>query len=421
MVSINKDKAKFAIKEQVNRFVSRQAEYESSDYLESQLRTDFLNELFISLGWDLTNKANLSPLHREVLVEKGDTKGRPDYSFRVNGEDTFFVEAKSVSKGTDKPDDIFQAKRYGWNTRKVNIVVLTDFKTFKVFDASLKPNLNQSTVGRLFELNCANFATTDFDKLWMFSREEVLNGSLDKLALKDAVSKRLRIPVDTAFLEQMTGWRETLAKNIYKNSPDISIQVLNDVVQRLLDRLVFIRLLEDRKIIQSKNLREITDDWKEAKHRDIQSSLNMLFRRLNEDFDGNIFKPHPCETTKYDSNIVAEIIDELYYPKSPYDFAIIGVELLGIIYEKYLGKTIRLTEKRIKVEEKPEVRKAGGVYYTPKWVVEYVVNNTVGELIKNKSPEEIAKLRILDPACGSGSFLIGALYSISSQQVKQVL
>jgi hypothetical protein len=405
---MDKEKAKRSISELIKNFSSHLSDYESNGYLESQLRTDFLDELFKALGWDITNKANLSPFKREVLVEKGDTKGRPDYSFRVNGEDRFFVEAKACSKGTDKPDDIFQAKKYGYNTRKVNIVVLTDFKTFKVFDTSLKPDVKQPKVGLLFELEFEKFNNSDFDKLLLFSREQVMAGSLDGLSSKDPSSKRLRIPVDAAFLEQMTGWREELAKDVYKNNLNLSARSLNDVVQRLLDRLVFIRILEDRRIIESKTLKEIVDAWKQSKHRDIQPQLNSLFKQLNEDFNGEIFKPHPCETITYDSKVIAEIIDELYYP-SPYDFAVIGVDLLGIIYEKYLGKTIRLTEKRVKVEEKPEVRKAGGVYYTPKWVVEYIVGNTVGKLIKNKSPEEIAKLHILDPACGSGSFLIGSL------------
>jgi len=406
---VEREQKRGLIQDLVNRFVSRQHEYESSGYLESQLRMDFINDLFSYLGWDINNKANLPTTTREVLVEKGETKGRPDYSFRVNGEDSFFVEAKAVSRGTDKPDDIFQAKLYGWNTRKVNIVILTDFKSFKVFDASLKPTLNQPKVGLLFELRCEDFATTGFNKLWSFSRGEVIRDSLNKLMPKDAVSKRLRIPVDAAFLEQMTIWREMLAKDIYKNNSEITVGMLNDVVQRLLDRLVFIRILEDRKIIESKTLRDIAENWRGAKHRDIQVPLNTLFRKLNDDFNGNIFKSHPCETTAYSSGVVAEIIDDLYYPKSPYDFAVLGVDLLGVIYEKYLGKTIRLTERRVKVEEKPEVRHAGGVYYTPKWVVNYITDSTVGELIKNKKPDEIAKIRILDPACGSGSFLIGAL------------
>jgi len=410
--------AKRTIQELVDRFALHQSDYESSDYLESQLRTDFVDELFKALGWDIVNRNRLSRLQREVLVEKGDTKGRPDYSFRVNGEDRFFLETKAPSKGTNKPEDIFQAKRYGWNTRSVNVAVLTDFKSFKVFDTSLKPDLTKPNLGLVFEIEFSKFADQDFEKLWLFSREQVASGSLDKLTLKDPSARRLRIPVDIAFLEQMTSWREDLAKDVYRHNPEITPRALNDVVQRLLDRLIFIRLLEDRKIIDSKTLKEIVDNWKEGRHRDIQTPLNSLFKQLNNDFNGEIFKEHPCEQMPYDSGTVAEIIDELYYPKSPYDFAVIGVELLGMIYEKYLGKTIRLTEKRVKVEEKPEVRKAGGVYYTPKWVVNYIVDNTVGTLIAGRSPKQIKGIHVLDPACGSGSFLIGALDRLFQYHLK---
>lgn len=415
------EKANQLIRDLTDRFASNQSEFESSGYLESQLRTDFVDELFKALGWDLINKNRLSRLHREVLVEKGDTKGRPDYSFRLNGEDRFFVEVKAPFRGTYRPEDNFQAKRYGWNTRKVNIVVLTDFKSFKVIDTSIKPDLKQPKLGLIFELEFAKYGTEDFEKLWLFSKEKVTLGSLDQLSSKDPAARRLRIPVDIAFLEQMTLWREELAKDIYRCNSDITVRSLNDVVQRLLDRLIFIRLLEDRKIIESKTLKEIVDNWKDGKHRDIQTQLNSLFKQLNHDFNGEIFKEHPCEKISYDSRIVAEIVDELYYPKSPYDFAVIGVELLGIIYENYLGKTIRLTDKRVKVEEKPEVRKAGGVYYTPKWVVEYVVGNTIGKLAENKAPEDIAKLLILDPACGSGSFLIAALEYLSQRHLNYYL
>jgi hypothetical protein len=79
------------------------------------------------------------------------------------------------------------------------------------------------------------------------------------------------------------------------------------------------------------------------------------------------------------------------------------------VYEQFLGKVIRLTAgHQAKVETKPEVKKAGGVYYTPQYIVEYIVKNTVGKLIAGKTPEEISAIKILDPACGSGSFLIGA-------------
>ncbi|MDO9028461.1 MAG: N-6 DNA methylase, partial [Candidatus Roizmanbacteria bacterium] len=133
-----------------------------------------------------------------------------------------------------------------------------------------------------------------------------------------------------------------------------------------------------------------------------------LFHEVNDDLNGDIFKPHACETADVDSGLLAEIIENLYFPKSRYRFDAIGVELLGSIYERYLGSTIRVTPQRVKVEEKPEVRKAGGVYYTPKYIVDYIVKNTVGKLIEGKTPRQIEKIKILDPACGSGSFLLGA-------------
>ncbi len=110
-----------------------------------------------------------------------------------------------------------------------------------------------------------------------------------------------------------------------------------------------------------------------------------------------------------DDKVLKTIIQHLYYPESPYEFSVLGVEILGNVYEQFLGKVIRLTTgHQAKVETKPEVKKAGGVYYTPQYIVEYIVKNTVGNLIAGKTPDEIAEIKILDPACGSGSFLIGA-------------
>ena len=85
-------------------------------------------------------------------------------------------------------------------------------------------------------------------------------------------------------------------------------------------------------------------------------------------------------------------------------------DILGQVYERFLGKVIELSESGLaRVEDKPEVRKAGGVYYTPTYIVDYIVENTVGKLLDGKTPKDVEKLRILDPACGSGSFLTGAL------------
>ncbi|MEK7841883.1 MAG: DNA methyltransferase, partial [Deltaproteobacteria bacterium] len=283
--------------------------------------------------------------------------------------------------------------------------------------------------GLIFDFKYADYLK-NIDKLYLLSKDEVEKGSLERLLPRDVKSKRLRIPVDRAFLEDMTEWREELAKDIHKrNFPSplvgegqslppkslsggeggFDVRLLNDIVQKLLDRIIFIRIAEDRKIRDPRELQEIVEVWRhEGKRKPLLTHLKDLFSEVNSDLNGDIFKPHACETIDMDSNLLADIIENLYFPKCRYRFDVIGVELLGSIYERYLGNTIRVTPKRVVVEEKPEVRKAGGVYYTPKYIVDYIVTNTVGKLIEGKTPKQIEKIKILDPACGSGSFLLGA-------------
>ena len=82
-----------------------------------------------------------------------------------------------------------------------------------------------------------------------------------------------------------------------------------------------------------------------------------------------------------------DIIRSLYYPDSPYEFSVLPADILGQVYEQFLGKVIRLTDgHRAVVEDKPEVKKAGGVYYTPTYIVDYIVKNTVGKLLGNATP-----------------------------------
>ncbi len=418
MSDINSFKEK--LQNLIIKFEKDKHHYLSKDYLEAQVRQDFINPFFEALEWDIENRKGLSPFDREVILEKGETTGRPDYNFRINGSTKFFVVAKAPSVILDNVHHILQAKTYAWSTKEVYFVILTDFEGFKLFDASLKPSHKFPGEGLIFDFKYTDYLE-NIDKLWLLSIEEVERGSLEKLLPRDVKSKRLRIPVDKAFLLDMTEWRTWLAKDIHKrNFPSplagegqgeggFDVRLLNEVVQRLLDRIIFIRIAEDRKIRNSYELKEIVDLWRhENKRKPILTHLNDLFREVNDDLNGDIFKPHACETMDVDSDLLSDIIENLYFPKCRYRFDVISVELLGSIYERYLGSTIRVTPQRVKVEEKLEVRKAGGVYYTPKYIVDYIVKNTVGRLIEGKTPKQIEKFKILDPACGSGSFLLGA-------------
>ena len=75
--------------------------------------------------------------------------------------------------------------------------------------------------------------------------------------------------------------------------------------------------------------------------------------------------------------------------------AFLPADIPGQVYEQFL-------------EDKPEIKKASGVYYTPAYVVDYIVGRTVGRLLKSRTVSDAASLKILDPACGSGCFLLGA-------------
>jgi len=404
----------------IKKFETDKAHYLSKDYSEAQARIDFITPFFKVLGWDVENEAGLPHHQREVIVEKGEaeTEGRPDYNFRLAEQTKFFVEAKAPSEPLDSAKHILQAKGYAWNTKQVFFVILTDFEEFRFYDASIQPDERKPDEGLLLTLKYTDYLK-NVEKLWEFSKERVAAGSLDAMLPRDRRTQRLRIPVDEAFLDEMTGWREDLARNIYKNNPDLTAKQLNEVVQRLLDRIVFIRIAEDRHIIEKRQLADAVEEWQARGGKfHLFDWLNDLFHKINEDFNGEIFKPHLSETIKIDSEVLARIIERLYPPKSPYRFDVIGVELLGSIYERYLGKTIRPTAKTVRVEEKPEVRKAGGVYYTPKYIVDYIVKNTVGKVIEGKTPKQIEKIRILDPACGSGSFLIGAFQYLIDYHVR---
>jgi len=408
----------------VRTFQANEAEYTSPGYPEAQARTDFITPFFRALGWDVENRAGLPYTQREVIEEKGPGEGRPDYTFRIAGSPKFFVEAKPPHEDLDAERHVLQAKRYAWNTKQVFAVILTDFEEFRFYDASLEPDPKHPHHGLIdrFHLRYREYLDR-LDDLWEFSPERVAQGSIEALLIPDrekrALARRKPVDVDDRFLDDMTRWRAELAKAVFKRNPHLNAPTLTEIVQRLLDRLIFIRVAEDRRIIEYRSLWECVQDWKAMRgKKPLLPMLNQLFAQVNADFNGDIFKGHPCEGIALHDWALGDLIEQLYTPRSPYRFDVIPVDIFGAVYERYLGKILRVRGKQVIPEDKPEVRKAGGVYYTPKYIVDYIVKNTVGKLIEGKTPKEIEKIRILDPACGSGSFLLGAFQCLIDYHVR---
>jgi len=247
--------------------------------------------------------------------------------------------------------------------------------------------------------------------LWLLSKESVINGELEKLLL---VKPKDRIPVDKAILEDLKKWREALAKNIFKKNKELfnsedrekDANYLKEITQKILDRIIFMRSCEDRNLIHRRPLKEIFEERSEKINLNAMIFLKDEFYHYDLIFNSDLFRSQEWEEKLWiDFKILKDIILDTY---NPYQFDVIPIEVLGNIYEQYLGHSIRLIDHFIKYELKPELRKAGGVYYTPEYIVEYIVSNTVGKLLKELPKKKIKKLRILDPACGSGSFLIKA-------------
>lgn len=407
----SKESAFQKISDLVLRFSEQFDSYKNVAYNETLTRRDFIDPFFKVLGWDIDNEEGFAEAYREVIhedkVKVGAATKAPDYSFRlVGGKRLFFVEAKKPS--VDIKDGIqaaYQVRRYGWSA-KLSISVITDFEEFSIYDCTKKPKPeDKAAVARIRYLQYTDYLK-EFDFIWnTFSKEQVLKGSFDKF-IQGTANKKGTATVDKEFLQSLDNWRTYLATSISWNNKELDEDEINFAVQQTIDRIIFLRIAEDRGVEPYGNLKNA------LKQGDYYQNLFSIFKEADDKYNSGLFdfkKDQISKNLKIDNKVIKTIVNELYYPESPYEFSVLSVEILGSAYEQFLGKVIRITPAHhAKIEEKPEVRKAGGVYYTPQYIVDYIVQNTLGKLIAGKTPEQVSEIKIYDPACGSGSFLIGA-------------
>ena len=415
----------------IERFRAQYDLYKLSTYNETQVRREFVDPFFKALGWDVDNEKGDAEAYKDVIHEDsikiGGVTKAPDYSFRVGGLRKFFVETKKPSVNIKQDTSpAFQLRRYGWSA-KLPLAILTDFEEFAVYDCRIRPDKND----RASKSRTLYMRFDEYEDRWseieeVFSRESVFKGSFDRYA-DSSKKKRGTAEVDEAFLAEIEGWRKELARNLALRNKSLEARDLNFAVQKTIDRIIFLRICEDRGIENYGQLQGL------AKGSKIYASLGKLFKKADDKYNSGLFhfsdektRPNPDEWTlslEIDDKVLRSIIRNLYYPDSPYEFSVLAADILGQVYEQFLGRIIRLTPSGIaKVEQKPAARKAGGVFYTPTYVVDFIVRETIDPLLKGKEPHEIAgrtkttwkrskqrsPLSIIDPSCGSGSFLIGA-------------
>ncbi|MGB2676205.1 MAG: TaqI-like C-terminal specificity domain-containing protein [Candidatus Acidiferrum sp.] len=395
---------------------ARNADVYRTNLNEAEVRVQFIDPFFEALGWDIHNKKHYGETYKDVIHEYSLRSAAhteaPDYCFQVGGTRKFYVEAKrpAVHISAD-PAAAYQLRSYAW-TSKLPLSLLSNFAEFAVYDCRILPRpKDKASVARIDLITFDQYPSKWEDIASRFSREAVYQGSFDRYTESSKLRKGTA-EVDDAFLAEIESWRKELASNIALRNPSLTQREVNFAVQRTIDRLIFLRICEDRGIEKYGQLQEI------QQNEHIYRRLCTIYERADEKYNSGLFHftdekdraEAPDKLTpllKIDDTRLRPILKRLYYPDSPYQFSHFPADILGQVYEQFLGQVIRLTPgHQAKVEPKPEVLKAHGVYYTPTYVVEYIVRNTIGKLLEGKSPKQVSKLRVLDPACGSGSFLL---------------
>jgi type I restriction-modification system DNA methylase subunit len=396
----------------VGQFIRERDQYvrSTSTYNETQLRADFLDPLLEILGWDVKNVRGTPQYRREVILEdtveiEDDevelTRKKPDYGLRLDTERKLFVEAKKPRVRIEQDRQAaFQVRRYGWNAR-LPISVLSNFDKLIIYDCIPRPHhTDDPSVGRLKVYDHTEYVAA-FDELYEhLSRDAVYSGRFDTLFPMD--TERVGTEAfDDYFLRQIEGWRAALSRSLVVRNPRLSEAELNFLVQRLINRVIFLRICEDRELERYKTLYNITS----------YDDLKRLFQDADRRYNSGLFdfvEDRLSLNVDLDGNVLVAIFKELYYPQSPYAFSVVEANLLGEIYELFLGREIRLTPPAVEVVAKPEVVASGGVVPTPTFIVENIVARTIAPQVDSRSPLELTNYRVVDICCGSGTFLLSA-------------
>lgn len=403
----DKEILKARLAERVQQFAAGFAEYASPAYNETEVRVDFVNPLFKALGWDVDNEAGLPQHLREVtheaavLVEEDGRRRnkKPDYAFRLGTETLFYLETKKPS--VDITTDLapaFQLRRYGWSGN-LKISVLTNYTDLYIYDCSVRP-VESDDVGIAL---IAHYSYTEYEEKFeeiygLLSKEAVLSGDF-AARFENIQGAFRREPFDEFFLKQIEDWRLALGSDIRRNHPALREETLNISVQRILNRIIFLRICEDRSFEQYETLKQIQT----------YDELKRLFLAADRKYDSGLFKMLEEDQIALSDEILLDIFRNLYYPNNSYEFSVVDPFIIGQIYELFLEEKLVISDDgSVTAVRKPEAVDSQGAVNTPKNVTDIIVEQTLSAIYAGKNIAEVRNLRTADICCGSGNFLLSA-------------
>lgn len=395
-------KQKSEIKKLVKDFIDQDGWSRSEENIQSLYTIKLLN----ILGYQAKNlRINEG---QEVATGK-----KPDILLFDDSKNTLMViESKEASKRNvldgRYQNQTFVEQLYGYcKAEGIAWGILTNFIEWRVY--SVYQNRLYKSKRYCFSELLKDAPSKEFTDI--FSHEGL--NFLERLSKKNLVQEKGRWDSDPVYYPEqeqikekffldLQNWRERLRRFLVsKYSKQYELTKIDLMTQIILDRLIFIDYCSDNGIISQDRLHAIL----EAKG-NLNNELQNIFRDMDERFNSELFAPNECDKLEIDDSVLQPVISEL----SNTDFSKLSVNVIGEVYESYLGELLRSSGKR-KTDEDSSLaskkKKVQGIYYTPEFVVDFIVENTVGVLLaKCKTAKEIESIRVLDPACGSGSFLI---------------
>lgn len=389
----------------VQKYEQGKEVYRTSRFNETQVRNEFLDPLFEILGWDIRNSASKNTNEREVLLEESikanaasHTK-KPDYTFRLFGERKFFLEAKKPCVHIEREDDpAKQVRRYGF-TAGLKISVLSNFEHLYIYDTSYPVEQNDTRVKAIVrEYKYTDYEDAAEELLEYLGKESVYSGHFDEVWSEIEANVNHK-SVDELFLQQINNWRLMLGKEILNCNPEIEMEELGDVVQSYINKILFLRVCEDRNIETYQSLLQIAD------HNSYQE-LIAKFKAADSRYNSGLFEEKlSAEIIGNVSSSFWSIICELYFPQSPYSFAVLSSDILGKIYEIFLSQRLAVVDGQLSIVNKPE-NEDRDIVTTPNFIVREILRQTMKDNLAHLTDKQILSLKCADIACGSGAFLL---------------
>lgn len=367
-----------------------------------QLLLDRFLEL---IGWSREPTRHAKQVDEFGVAEVGSKW--TDYALMLDSRPYIFVEAKSLwdskleKHSKQLIQDLKKFNRENPARRTVYWGVLTNFREVQVYYYDdTKPFLR--------------LGYEDYEEQWEILEKLLSPAGIDHQELEKFYRENSKRPLDDEFLEDLKKWRLIIANGLYRLNSKLTISELKRASQRLLDRLILIRILETSGVLPYEWLALRFRSWREGiigLNKTFGEVLQETFKEFESLYDTELFHHNHTDTHEIDDGFLRELIKVTGLPSIEvskavdesqqsfddkglygYNFNLLTVDIMGSVYERYLAHSITTHDGRVVIERQEELRKKEGIYYTPPFVVNHIIENELASLVTPVLTDSLAIL-----------------------------